>query len=111
MQHEWNEALAATIGKIGLCINAMGSLFAFLLEKMQFEPTAVNISVFIGFCGLLLQICVQVHAWKQRNAQNAALQRKLERDEAFHLERMKALEMGRHVAMDSTLEAFKNEAG
>ena len=79
MQHEWNEALAATIGKIGLCINAMGSLFAFLLEQMQFEPTAVNISVFIGFCGLLLQIFVQVHAWKQRNAQNAALQRKLEK--------------------------------
>ena len=81
------------------------------VEADRFFQGVLLFMVFIGFCGLLLQICVQVHAWKQRNAQSAALQRKLERDEAFHRERMKALEMGRHMAMDSTLEAFNNEAG
>lgn len=81
---------------------------------------ALVIGVIVGVGGLCVQIWDKYNAHTERKERMRALRalerHELERHKAAmseyaRLERMKALEMGRHVAMDSTLEAFNNEAG
>ena len=118
MQSEFNEHLSAWLGKLGLGINGAGSATAYFLNKMSFEPTAVNISIFIAFLGLLLQIVVQFHAWRvraeERRHNRARAKYEAERDrraQEVHELRLEKIRQDGFAAMDSTLEAFNREAG
>lgn len=98
------EPLYALLGKIGLCINAVASSTAYILTKLSFEPSAVNLSLLIAAAGLLLQVAVQIHAWRKRNEESALRRAKAKRDEILHNQRMAALYRS-HAAMDSTWES------